>query len=103
MTRTALTERVFALLPELRSTASVAWRERPHFGCWRAASDSFVYYDVALRIAAQLARELPDVSIFPYRTADEAAVQIGESGVGVLIIVRGRLLNGFVDLEVKLG
>lgn len=105
----ALIERVFALLPELRTVASAAWHERPQFGRWRAVSDSFVHYDAALRIAAYLARELPTVPVFPFHTnitsrgTYDSAVQIGEAGVGALILVRGRLLDGFIDLEVKRG
>ena len=102
-----LVDRVFDLLPTLRQAAAAAWRERPQVGRWQLASEDFVRYDAALRVAARLACELPDVSVFPCRTgaaadgAYDSAVQVGEAGSGVTIVVRGRLLDGFVDLEVR--
>lgn len=103
----SLVDRVFDLLPALRDVAAEAWRERPQVGRWQLASDDFVHYDAALRVAARLARELPEVPVFPYRTsaggASVAGVQIGEAGAGLLVIVRRRLPCGFVDLEVKRG
>jgi hypothetical protein len=102
-----LVDRVFDLLPVLRQAAAAAWREWPQLGRWQLASEDFVRYDAALRVAARLARELPDVSVFPCRTgaavdgAYDSTVQVGEVGSGVTIVVRGRLLDGFIDLEVK--
>lgn len=102
-----LVDRVFDLLPALRQAAAAAWRERPQVGRWQLASEDFVRYDAALRVAARLACELPDVSVFLCRTdavvggAYDSAVQVGEAGSGVTIVVRGRLLDGFIDLEVR--